>query len=829
VRRLIQELKFLSLIVAFLFLANYEPLSFASEITNFALVSYKIGGNQNQISTNFSSTTLNIPAGATIIAPKNSSVVPQNFTVIGTAPASAQVEIKIDGVTKYSLTSDSNGYYSQEVSVTPGSHTITVYANVIEGESVAVSVVSDLPANYPEIESPDDGTNITNRKPQIIGQATANCPIAVYAKASPIKIVGIGSSNSSGDFTITLNQDLSSGKTQLFVMDTTNNLSSEVNEVTFIDPEGVVFDSMTNTPINGAQVTLYNATTNLPCVPDSEIVASDTNPYITGADGCYLFHAIDGNYYLRVSAFGHTFPSASSSFPRTITAGSKGEQFPIAGLALTINLPLDPPPGVLLVTPADGISASGTQGGPFSPSSKTYTLTNTGGIPINWMVSKGQTWVSLSSTYWVLAGGENTTVTVSINSNANSFTPGHYSDTITFTNITNGDGNTTRPVSLTVTEICAYSISPTSFSHSSGAETGSISVTAPTGCPWTATRNESWITITSGSSGTGNGTVNYSVSANTSSSLRTGTIIIAGQTFTVYQSGVSCTYSIFPTTQSFGASEGTESVSVLTQSSCAWTATSNETWITITSGNSGTGNGTVNYSVSANTGSSLRTGTIIIAGQTFTVAQDAPTSCTGPTIMVMAVSGCNAGTQVEVPVTISDTAGGSYCSFTITFDNTKLQYVDMNSGTMSAILLTGSISEINASGKIQCIVTFLEDGPTSGTICKFKFTLLSSIAEGSQVDLPISDISPQDTYCGENGSVECRAACSTWDDVITKYQAYANGQMSWVDVTICYNEVVECGGECVTWDDVVSKYNDYVSWTATWNEVIATYQAYANQ
>jgi hypothetical protein len=831
VRRLIQELKFFPLIIAFLFLADYAKISFASNITNFALFSYKIGGSQNQISTNFSSTTLNIPAGATIIAPKNSSVVPQNFTVIGTAPATAQLEIKIDGVTKYSLTSDSNGYYSQEVSVTPapGSYTITIYANEIEGESVEVEVISGNPVNYPEIESPEDGAKITNRKPQIIGKATANCPITVYAKASPIKIVGIGSSNSSGDFTITLNQDLSSGKTQLFVMDTTNNLSSEVNEVTFIDPEGVVFDSMTNSPIRGAQVTLYNGTTNLPCVPGVEIDASDTNPYLTNADGYYMFNAIDGNYYLRVSVFGHTFPSASSSFPRTITTGSKGEQFTIAVLALTINVPLDPPPGVLSVTPADGLSASGTQGGPFSPSSKTYILTNTGGIPINWMASKGQTWVSLSSTYWVLAGGENTTVTVSINSNANSFTPGHYSDTITFTNITNGDGNTTRPVSLTVTEICAYSISPTSFSHSSGAETGSISVTAPSGCPWTATSNETWITITSESSGTGNGTVNYSVSANTSLSSRTGTIIIAGQTFTVYQAGVSCTYSIFPTTQSFGASEGTESVSVSTQSGCVWTATSNETWITITSGSSGTGNGTVNYSVSANTDSSLRTGTIIIAGQTFTVAQDAPTSCTGPTITVMAVSGCNAGTQAEVPVTISDTAGGSYCSFTITFDNTKLQYVDMNSGTMSAMLLTGSISEINASGKIQCVVTFLEDGPTSGTICKFKFTLLSSIAEGSQVDLPISDISPQDAYCGENGSVECRAACSTWDDAITTYQAYVDGQVSWNDVVACYNEAVECGGECVTWDDVITMYQGYVNGMITWNEVIATYQAYANQ
>jgi hypothetical protein len=237
-----------------------------------------------------------------------------------------------------------------------------------------------------------------------------------------------------------------------------------------------------------------------------------------------------------------------------------------------------------------------------------------------------------------------------------------------------------------------------------------------------------------------------------------------------------------------------------------------------------TGNGIVNYSVSANTGLSLRTGTIIIAGQTLTVAQDAPTSCTGPTITVMAVSGCNAGTQVEVPVIISDTAGGSHCSFTITFDNTKLQYVDMNSGTMSAMLLTGSISEINASGKIQSVVTFLEDGPTSGTICKFKFALLSSIAEGSQVDLPLSDISPQDTYCGGNGSVACRAACSTWDDVITKYQAYVDGQVSWDDLVACYEEAIGCAGACSTWDDVITEYQAFVDGQVSWDDVVACYE-----
>ena len=81
-----------------------------------------------------------------------------------------------------------------------------------------------------------------------------------------------------------------------------------------------------------------------------------------------------------------------------------------------------------------------------------------------------------------------------------------------------------------------------------------------------------------------------------------------------------CTYSIYPTSKHFGPSGGTGSVDVTTQSGCAWTATSNDSWIHITSGSSGTGSGTVNYSVDENTGSA-RTGTITIANETFTVTQ----------------------------------------------------------------------------------------------------------------------------------------------------------------------------------------------------------------
>jgi Zn-dependent metalloprotease len=84
---------------------------------------------------------------------------------------------------------------------------------------------------------------------------------------------------------------------------------------------------------------------------------------------------------------------------------------------------------------------------------------------------------------------------------------------------------------------CSFSISPTSASVAAGGATGSVSVTAGAGCNWTAVSNAAFITITAGASGTGSGTVSYSVASNASTASRTGTLTIAGQTFTVTQAG----------------------------------------------------------------------------------------------------------------------------------------------------------------------------------------------------------------------------------------------------------------------------------------------------
>ncbi len=182
-----------------------------------------------------------------------------------------------------------------------------------------------------------------------------------------------------------------------------------------------------------------------------------------------------------------------------------------------------------------------------------------------------------------------------------------------------GTGRSAPSNTFTFTAPCTYSIAPTSQALAAGGATGNATVSTATGCAWTAGSNASWISVTSGAAGSGNGPVSYTAAANTTTSSRTGTLTIAGQTLTVTQ--VACSYTLSPTTQNIAAVGGAANATVSTTSGCPWTAAPNATWLSITSGGSGSGNGPVNYSAATNTLTTPRTGTLTIAGKTLTVTQ----------------------------------------------------------------------------------------------------------------------------------------------------------------------------------------------------------------
>ena len=98
------------------------------------------------------------------------------------------------------------------------------------------------------------------------------------------------------------------------------------------------------------------------------------------------------------------------------------------------------------------------------------------------------------------------------------------------------DNATAQGLSLTVSydTMCAAPQASTSAFPSAGG-TGTITVTAPGTCAWTASTAANWITLSGSMSGTGNGSVGFTVAPNSSGSQRTAVIALGRQSMTISQ------------------------------------------------------------------------------------------------------------------------------------------------------------------------------------------------------------------------------------------------------------------------------------------------------
>ena len=304
----------------------------------------------------------------------------------------------------------------------------------------------------------------------------------------------------------------------------------------------------------------------------------------------------------------------------TVTSGASGSGNGSVGFSATANASATQRVGTLTVA---GQPVTVTQAGvgcTFTMSSNSLSVTAAGGTgSTNVTAPAGCPWSAAANDTWITvtsggsgSGNGSAGFSVAANPNASART-----GTLTIASQT-----------FTVSQAaaaCTYTLTPTSQPMSNGGGSGSTSVTAPNGCAWTAANNAAaWLTITGGATGNGNGTVTYTALSNPNAQPRSGTLTIGGQTFTVNQAAATCDYTLTPTSQTILATGGTGSSGVTALAGCAWTAVSNNTsWLTITGGASGNGDGTVSFSVTANTSTQQRTGTLTIAGQTFTVTQNA--------------------------------------------------------------------------------------------------------------------------------------------------------------------------------------------------------------
>lgn len=151
-----------------------------------------------------------------------------------------------------------------------------------------------------------------------------------------------------------------------------------------------------------------------------------------------------------------------------------------------------------------------------------------------------------------------------------------------------------------------------------------MSVTVERDCTWSVTTQSPWIAFTSSANGQGDGLVAYRISANADPISRTGSIDIADRHLSIAQDAAPCRYEVAPSSSAVQSQGGELTVTVHTHSACAWTATSQVAWASISPA-SGKGDATVRVQVASNAGAA-RAVSLMVAGTPVSAMQAAATA-----------------------------------------------------------------------------------------------------------------------------------------------------------------------------------------------------------
>ncbi len=312
--------------------------------------------------------------------------------------------------------------------------------------------------------------------------------------------------------------------------------------------------------------------------------------------------------YLTGGGGGYPEGIAIDGAGNAYVAGSASGAFPVTSAALTGNLSsgqafvakLSPTTGscTYTVSPLSQAVGNGQQGVFYSV-----------------LAPSGCSWTATSDSSWAPVGpgasGSGTGyVSVAVESN---LTASARTATLTIA------GQTATLTQRTVS--CSYVLSPSSVTVPLGGGTVSVNLATGNSCPWTVVDNyPSAVSVSAPASGTSNATVSVTVAANPNPNSRTFSVPVGGATLSITESG-SCVYSLSPTSALFSGTGGSGSVNLTAVGSgCVWSSSANNGFLSITSGGSGVGSGTVNYSVGSLTGTT-RTGSLTIAGLNFPITQ----------------------------------------------------------------------------------------------------------------------------------------------------------------------------------------------------------------
>ena len=150
------------------------------------------------------------------------------------------------------------------------------------------------------------------------------------------------------------------------------------------------------------------------------------------------------------------------------------------------------------VSPLDGWTASGLPGGPFSPPSQTYILTNSGTESLSWAANTNLAWISVEPSAGTLAPGEGASVEMFLNPQAAHLSTGTRTATATFSNLVTGT-LLQRAVTLTIRDHLV--VTPSSSIHSGfvghpsspGFQLYSLSNAGPDEIEWSLVGLTNWL------------------------------------------------------------------------------------------------------------------------------------------------------------------------------------------------------------------------------------------------------------------------------------------------------------------------------------------------
>jgi hypothetical protein len=351
--------------------------------------------------------------------------------------------------------------------------------------------------------------------------------------------------------------------------------------------------------ISGGELT-RTITVTQSAAPTALMVSSTTLAFGSGSGSTSLSVSANVSWSVSDDAAWITLSPISGSGDATVTvsvtanplASSRTGYMTISGggITRTVSITQSGEAATLSVTP--GSLSFGSDS-----SSNSITVNSN----VSWSASEDASWIFVSPGN----GTANSIVTISVSANR-SITP--RSGTVTISG-----GGLTRMLAISQAEGApALEVSPTLLSFASASSNAKFQITS--NVSWTASANVLWITL-SRTSGPNDVQVTVTVSANLSTTSRTGVITVTGggltRTVEIVQSGAGAAMTLSTANLSFGPGAGSLSFGITTNVS--WAATANVPWISMLPA-FGPNDATVLVTAAVNTSTNDRSGIITVTG-----------------------------------------------------------------------------------------------------------------------------------------------------------------------------------------------------------------------